>query len=318
MEGKLDNNVLIVAGPTASGKSALALALATEFDGVVINADSMQVYAELRILTARPSPRAEALVPHRLYGVLPVTEPCSAARWRELAVAEITAAQRAGRLAVICGGTGLYLRALTEGLSPIPEIPDAIRRDVRARLSRDGSATLHAALAERDPVTATRLAPGDGQRVSRALEVFEATGRPLAEWQNVPPEGPPPGLRFATILLTPPREALYAACDARLIEMVRAGALEEVEALRQDGVDPALPAMRSLGMPAFLRHQAGELGLEEAIEIAQQATRRYAKRQMTWFNNQIIPNYVVNTQYSEKILPVIFSFIRQNILTTGN
>lgn len=318
MEGKSDNPVLIVAGPTASGKSALALAVAEAFDGVIINADSMQVYSELRILTARPTPSDESRAPHRLYGVLSVTDVCSAARWRDMAINAIREVHRDGHLPIVCGGTGLYLRALTQGLSPIPDVPDDIRQEVRAERDRIGSGAQHERLLACDPETADRLAPGDSQRVGRALEVYLATGRPLSEWQRVPPDGPPPGCRFETILLAPPRDVLYAACDDRLLEMVRAGALEEVEALRQDGVDPTLPAMRALGMPAFLQHQAGELGLEEAIDQAQLTTRRYAKRQMTWFRNQIITNYMVNAQYSEKFNPEIFSFIRQNLLTLGN
>ena len=315
MEGKPDKPVLIVAGPTASGKSALAVAVAEAFDGTVINADSMQVYRELRILTARPSPREEARVPHRLYGVLPVTEACSAARWREMALIEIAKAHAASRLPVLCGGTGLYLRALMQGLSPVPEIPEEVRSAVRSRLEREGADAQHAHLRACDPDSAARLPPGDRQRVARALEVYEATGAPLSEWQRVPRDGPPDGLRFKTVLPAPPRDLLYAACDDRLLEMVRQGALEEVEALRQDGVDPALPAMRALGMPVFLRHQAGELGLEEAIDMAQQATRRYAKRQTTWFKHQIISDFVIEAQYSEKFDAEIFSFIRQNLLT---
>ncbi|MDA0663344.1 MAG: tRNA (adenosine(37)-N6)-dimethylallyltransferase MiaA, partial [Proteobacteria bacterium] len=221
--------VLIVAGPTASGKSALALAAALVFDGVVINADSMQVYRELRILTARPDPDAEFRVPHRLYGALSVRDTCSAARWRTMAVAEIAAAHQTDRLPVICGGTGLYLRALTDGLSPIPEIPDPVRKAVRERLAREGVPTLYAALEAVDPITAARLPPGDTQRITRALEVHSATGRPLAEWQAVPAEGPPPGLRFMTILLQPPRAVLYAACNARLETMMAEGALAEVQ-----------------------------------------------------------------------------------------
>jgi tRNA dimethylallyltransferase len=308
-----DAPVVVVAGPTASGKSALAMALAMEFDGVVINADSMQIYRELRILTARPGPDDEARVPHRLYGILPVQSVCSAARWRDLALVELDAARRAGRLAVICGGTGLYLRALMRGLSPIPEIADDIRIAVRARLERDGAAALHDALAAVDPVTAARLAPRDRQRIARAWEVYDATGRPLSQWQALPESGPPPGTRIATIILRPPRAALYAACDARMRQMVAAGALVEIEALA--GIDPDLPAMKALGIADFRRHLAGGITLEEAILLAQQATRRYAKRQMTWFKNQIIADYEVFTQYSEKLSPEIFSFIRQKLLT---
>ena len=306
---------VIVAGPTASGKSALALALAVEFDGVVINADSMQIYRELRILTARPGPEDEARAPHRLYGVLPVSSVCSAARWRDLALAELDAARRAGKLAIICGGTGLYLRALTRGLSPIPDIPDEIRRAVRARLERDGAAALHGALARVDPDMAAGLAPGDRQRIARAWEVFEATGRRLSDWRAAPESGPPPGTRFATIVLRPPRATLYAACDARMRAMIDAGALAEVAALRRAEIDPQLPAMKALGIADLHRHLDGEITLEDAILSAQQATRRYAKRQTTWFKNQIIANLDIDTQYSEELSPKIFSFIRQNLLT---
>ena len=306
---------VIVAGPTASGKSALALALAMQFDGVVINADSMQIYRELRILTARPNPEDEARAPHRLYGVLPADSSCSAARWRDLALGELDAARRAGKLPIVCGGTGLYLRALMRGLSPIPDIPYDIRRAVRGRLAHDGAPALHGALARVDPDLAAGLAPGDSQRIARAWEVFEATGRPLSDWQAMPESGPPPNTRFATILLRSPRVALYAACDARVRQMVCAGALAEVEALRRAGFDAGLPAMKALGIAEFGRHLDGAITLEEAVLSVQQATRRYAKRQMTWFQNQIIADLALNTQFSETILPKIFSFIRQTLLT---
>jgi tRNA dimethylallyltransferase len=315
MEGKPEKVVLIIAGPTASGKSDLALAVAEEFAGVVINADSMQVYAGLRVLTARPSPEDEARVPHRLYGVLPVTEICSAGRWRTMAIEAIDQAQASNRLPILCGGTGLYLRALMHGLSPIPEIPEEVRRDVRDRLTREGPVAQYERLRGSDPDTAARLEPGDRQRVSRALEVLAATGRPISSWQAEPLEGPPPGLRFKVIVLEPPRDVLYAACDERLVEMVRAGALEEVAALQQAALDPGVPLLRALGFPAFQRYQAGELGLEEAIEEAQQSTRRYAKRQTTWFRHQIISDLVIKAQYSEKFDTKIFPFIRQNLLT---
>jgi tRNA dimethylallyltransferase len=318
MEGKPDKPVLIVAGPTASGKSALALDVAAEFDGVVINADSMQVYAELRILTARPDEAAVARVPHRLYGVLPATEVCSAARWRDMAIEVIADAHRAEQLPILCGGTGLYLRALMQGLSPIPEIPEGVRKDIRDRLEEEGSSAQFARLRAVDPETADRLTPGDRQRVARALEVQTATGRPLSAWLAVPPDGPPPGMEFGVVLLAPPRETLYARCDERLLSMVEQGAIEEVGALRGRGIDPSLPAMRALGVPAFLRHLNGEETLEDAVAESQQATRRYAKRQMTWFRHQIIADLVIHTQYSEKFTPEIFSFIRQNLLTRPN
>jgi len=307
--------VLIIAGPTASGKSALALAVAQEFDGVIINADSMQVYRELRILTARPSPDDEARAPHRLYGVLSVHETCSAARWRDMAIAEITAAHDAGKLPVICGGTGLYIRALTEGLSPMPDVPETVRDAVRQRLARDGVDAAYTALETVDPATAARLPPGDRQRIARALEVFEATGRPLSEWQAIPAEGPPPGLRFASIVVQPPRATLYAACNDRLEAMISEGALEEIAPLYGAGINPGLPAMKALGLPDFMRHLAGEIPLETAVAAAQQATRRYAKRQTTWFQNQIIADYRIFVKYSQKSELEIFAFIRQNLLT---
>ena len=307
--------VLIVAGPTASGKSALALAVAAEFNGVVINADSMQVYRELRILTARPSPEDEARAPHRLYGVLSAAERCSAGRWRDMALAEIAAARGAGRLAIVCGGTGLYLRALVEGLSPIPDIPAAIRAPLMARLQAEGAAALHAELGARDPGLAARLDPGDSQRILRALEVLDATGRSLADWQAGPPEGPPHRLRFATLLLMPPRDALYAACDRRLGEMLTAGALDEVRQLNAMGLAPSLPAMRAVGVREFSDFLAGNCDLQAALAAARQATRRYAKRQMTWFRHQIVADVTLNAQFSESLLPEIFAFIRQNMLT---
>src|SRR5215469_3349302 len=217
---------IVVAGPTASGKSALALAIARAFDGVVINADSMQVYRELRILTARPGPAELALAPHRLYGVLPAAERCSAGRWRLMA--EAAATEAADRLPVFTGGTGLYLRALTEGLSDIPPVSDEVAEAGAAKLTALGAAGLHAELAALDPLMAGRLAPGDSQRIYRAWTVRQATGRSLAEWQAAPPTG---GWPCLTLVLAPPREALYAACDARLARMVEQGAMEEVRAL---------------------------------------------------------------------------------------
>lgn len=307
--------VLIVAGPTASGKSALAMAVAERFGGVVINADSMQVYRELRILTARPSAEDEARVPHRLYGVLSARETCSAGRWRDMALAEIRAALDRGRFPVVCGGTGLYLKALTEGLSPTPEVPARIRADVRRRLAARGAPALHRELADRDPAMAARLQPGDGQRIARALEILEATGRSLADWQAEPADGPPPGLRFATVLLMPPRDAVYTACDRRLEAMVEAGALDEVRHVVALGLDPALPAMKALGVPELARHVAGVCDLETAVAAAQQATRRYAKRQMTWLRHQIVADIAIEEQFSERLLDGICMFIRQNVLT---
>lgn len=246
----------------------------------------MQVYRELRVLTARPGPAFLERVPHRLYGVLPGESPCSAGRWREMALGEIIgAAEAAGRVPLVVGGTGLYLEALSEGIAEIPPVPDAIRAETRARLENEGAEGLHAALAARDPTMAARLEPGDSQRLLRAWEVLEATGRSLAEWQAAMAL-PPSHLRFHRILVLPPRRDIYSACDRRFPAMVEAGAPAEVEALRARGLDSGLPVMKAIGVPELSAWLDGQLRLDEAIARAQTATRHYAKRQMTWFRNR--------------------------------
>ena len=316
--------MVVITGPTAGGKSGLALALAEAFDGVVINADSMQVYRELRILTARPGADALARAPHRLYGVLPGRAPCSAGRWREMALDEVAAARTEGRLALVVGGTGLYLRALVEGLAPVPSVPETVRDAARARHADLGGAAFHAELAARDPVMAARLEPGDSQRLIRAWEVLEATGRSLADWQarsGGGPDGAPDGApaRILRLVCLPPRPALYAACDARLRAMVENGALEEVRTLRALGLDPRLPVMKALGVRELGRHLDGALSLDDAIAQAQQATRNYAKRQMTWLRTQTPPDglraVTLNEQYSKSLDPKIFTIIRRFLLT---
>jgi tRNA dimethylallyltransferase len=309
--------VLILAGPTASGKSGLALALAERLNGAVINADSMQVYRELAILTARPGPPALARAPHRLYGVLAAAEACSAGRWRGLAEREIAAAHGAGLLPIVTGGTGLYISALVGGLSPIPEVPAEIRAAARALSRRIGGEAFHAALAERDPETAARLRPSDRQRLLRAWEVLAATGQPLARWQAEAKEGPPAEWRFAAILLEPPRAALYRACEARFDAMLAAGALAEVEALLALGLDPALPAMRAVGVAELARHLRGELSLAAAAALAKQATRRLAKRQVTWLRHHPPASILLAAQDSESAKGEIFNFIRRFLLTAA-
>jgi len=308
------NKTVIVAGPTASGKSALALAVAQAFDGVVINADSMQVYDLLRVLTARPSVADEALAPHRLYGVLAPSELCSAGRWREMAMAEIKAAWDAGKLPVVVGGTGLYLRSLVQGLSPIPDIPDDRREEARALFERLGNQSFHTLLAQHDPVMAERLHPGNSQRLVRAWEVLQATGRSLADWQAEPAIDPLPG-QTRTILLAPERQDLYAGCDGRFRKMIEQGALDEVRAIMALGLDPALPAMKALGVPELAAYLNGTLALEDAINSAQQATRNYAKRQSTWFRHQLDADETLSAQFSERFSEKIFSLIRQFLLT---
>ncbi|WP_029007260.1 tRNA (adenosine(37)-N6)-dimethylallyltransferase MiaA [Azospirillum halopraeferens] len=286
--------VIVIGGPTASGKSALAVDLAAEFGGTVVNADSMQLYRELDVVTARPAAEDLARVPHVLYGVLPAAERGSAARWRDMALAEIAAARAQGRVPVVVGGTGLYLRALMQGLCAVPAVPDAIRRAVRDRLRVLGGEAFRAELVARDPA-AVRLNPGDTTRLTRAREVLEATGRPLSEWQRDTAEGPPPGLSFLVLVIDPPRPALYAAGDGRFVAMVRRGAAEEVRRLDALGLDPDLPAMKALGVPELRRHLHGDLTLDEAIGLAQQSTRRYAKRQVTWFRHQLIGQHGCHT-----------------------
>ena len=308
--------VLIVAGPTASGKSALALDLARALGGVVVNADSMQIYRELRILTARPTPEEEALAPHRLYGVLPAAQACSAVRWRELALQEIAASHDAGRLPILCGGTGLYLRALTEGLSPIPDVPDTVRRAIRRRFAEIGNQAFHAELAARDPEMGARLHAGDSQRLMRAAEVLAATGRSLADWQRAPAEGEAAhGLRFFTIALLPQRAALRERIAVRFAAMLSAGALAEVRALAELRLPVELPAMKAHGVPELLAHLAGEISVEEAARRAVAVTCQYAKRQFTWLRHQIAKDHVVDQQYSGSMSPSIVNKIRPFLLT---
>ena len=308
--------VLVIAGPTASGKSALALRAAQECGGTVINADSMQVYADLRIITARPSEADEAAAPHRLYGVLDASEVCSAARWRDMALAEIDATLEADRLPILCGGTGLYLKALLQGLSPMPDIPDPVRAEIRTRCDREGPEAMHALLAAQDPEMAGRLNPTDSQRICRALEVVTATGRSLAAWQAETPDGPPSHLRFVTVALIPPRDALYAGINQRFERMVEMGALDEVRALDARALDPKLPALKALGVPELRAYLKGESTLEEAVATAATKSRRYAKRQNTWLKSQIIINRCYFAKFSESLWSSFFAFIRENGLTS--
>jgi tRNA dimethylallyltransferase len=280
-------DAVLIAGPTASGKSALALSLAERTGGIVINADSMQVYRDLRIITARPTPEEEARVPHRLYGHVDASVNCSAGMWVADAAKALEGARTQNRLPIFAGGSGLYFKALTRGLSAVPPIPTEIREDVRARLERDGAEALHAVLARRDPAAAQRLNPRDRTRIARALEVVEATGRSLTDWHRdgLPPLLPPDRVR--AIFLAPDREALYARIDARFGAMLAAGALEEVRALAERHLDPLLPAMKAHGVPALMGHLRGEISLEEVAEIGRADTRHYAKRQFTWFRHQL-------------------------------
>src|SRR5450432_1211495 len=278
---------VLIAGPTASGKSALALVLAEKYGGVIVNADSMQVYRDLRIITARPTPDEEARVPHRLYGHVDAAVNFSAGHWVSDAANVLAEARGQNRMPIFVGGSGLYFKALTRGLSAVPPIAPEVRERVRARLERDGVEALHAELARRDPVAAERLKPRDRTRIARALEVVEATGQSLTDWHR---DGLPPLLpqgQFRALFLEPDRDRLYARIDARFEAMLGAGALEEVAALGARRLDPLLPAMKAHGVPALLRHLRGEITLEEAATIGRADTRHYAKRQFTWFRHQL-------------------------------
>ncbi|WP_425990360.1 tRNA (adenosine(37)-N6)-dimethylallyltransferase MiaA [Afipia sp. DC4300-2b1] len=287
IDGKGDTKAVLIAGPTASGKSALALALAEATGGVVINTDSMQVYRDLGIITARPSVEEEARVPHRLYGYCDAAVNCSAGTWVADAAAVLAEARTAGRLPIFIGGTGLYFKALTRGLSAVPPIPQEVRDDVRARMEREGVEALHAELVRRDPVSGAKLKPRDSARIARALEVIEATGRALPDWhsEGLPPLLEPGGVK--AIFLAPDRKELYARVNARFEGMLERGALDEVAALAARKLDPMLPAMKAHGVPALIRHLAGEITLEQAIYTGQIDTRHYAKRQFTWFRHQL-------------------------------
>jgi tRNA dimethylallyltransferase len=305
--------VIVIAGPTASGKSALALELAEDLGGTVINADSIQCYRDLHILTARPDAAAERRVPHRLYGFLDAGERGSVARWRMLALEEIAAAAKAGRLPILVGGSGLYLRALIAGLAPVPAIPAAIRQEAIELHRALGGVEFRERLAQLDPIAAQRLAPGDKQRLVRAFEVVRATGAPLTAWQRR--QAPEPACRFGTIVLAPPRERLYRACDQRFARMIAAGALTEAAALAARALDPGLPAMKAVGLPELLSHLRGDMTLDAAIVAAQRATRRYAKRQTTWFRHQMTPDLILGTQDSESLLRRSRHFIDRFLLT---
>lgn len=279
--------VILIAGPTASGKSALALALAEKLGGVIVNADSMQVYRDLRIITARPTPAQEALAPHVLYGHVDAAVRYSVGAWCVDAGAALAAAARDARPAIVVGGTGLYFEALTKGLAAVPPISEDIRGAVRARLRAEGTIGLHAELVRADPVMAQRLMPGDRSRIARALEVVLATGRSLSDWHR---DGMPPAVDAShaiKVFLDPERGELQRRIEARFAAMLAAGVLEEVRALAARGLDPALPAMKAHGVPWLIRHLDGEITLGDAALGAVRDTWRYTKRQATWFRNRM-------------------------------
>jgi len=278
---------VLIAGPTASGKSALALAVAENLGGVIVNADSMQVYRDLRIITARPTADDEIRAPHELYGFVDAAENYSVGRWCRDVEETLREIGKQGRVPILVGGTGLYFKALTSGLAAVPPIPADIRADVRGRLQQEGAPALHAELMRLDPATAQRVTANDRSRISRALEVVLATGRALSDWHR---EGLPPLIdpaRAVKVFITCERKELVRRIEVRFDAMIKSTALDEVRRLAERRLDPALPAMKAHGVPWLIRHLNGEISREEAIAGAVMDTRRYAKRQLTWFRNQM-------------------------------
>jgi tRNA dimethylallyltransferase len=310
-------HALIVAGPTASGKSALAIAIAERLDGIIINTDSMQVYQELRVITARPTLAEEARVPHRLYGIRSAAEAGSVAWWRDQALAAMDEAHAAGRLPILTGGSGMYFAALTDGLADIPDPGPDARAEARRLLAEQGPTALHASLAHVDPATAARLKPEDSQRIARAWEVWRGTGIGLTAWQNR--RSAPAPWRFTAIRLDPPRDALRAAIATRFGAMLRDGAVDEVRDLLALNLDPSLPAMRAHGVPELSAYLSGTVSLEEAGRRTELVTGQYTKRQATWFRHRqlasqtrtftISARFTSLTQFSERECGNLFTFI---------
>ena len=303
--------VLMICGPTAAGKSGLALALAERCGGVIINADSMQLYSDLRVLTARPDEAEMARAPHRLYGIMDGAMRASVAAWLAMAADAVAAARRDGCLPIIVGGTGLYFHAAIHGIAPIPDVPPEIHAACVRHHAEDGGAAFRAALAARDPVTAARLHDGDSQRLVRAMGVVLATGRPLSDWQEDPHQGALQGVPLRVAMM-PPRDDLYRTINDRFAMMMTQGAADEVAALAARGLDPSLPVMKAIGVREIMAMQAGELSAEQALETAARDSRRYAKRQMTWIRNNFNSQIILETQETERNIQEIFSILSKN------
>ena len=300
--------VLMICGPTAAGKSGLALALAERCGGVIINADSMQLYSDLRILTARPDDAQMARARHCLYGVIDGAERASVAAWLAMAADAVSAARQDGALPIIVGGTGLYFHAAIHGMAPIPDVPSEIHAACVRQHAYQGGAAFRAALAEHDPITAERLHDGDSQRLVRAMGVVLATGRPLSGWQQDPHQGAIQG-RPLRIAVMPPRDNLYRTINDRFAAMMTQGAEDEVSALAARGLDPSLPVMKAIGVREIMAMQEGDMPESLAVETASRDSRRYAKRQMTWIRNNFDAEITLSKQQLERNIQEIFAIL---------
>ena len=309
LNGELPASYIMIAGPTASGKSQLAVDLACQLDGEVINADSMQLYADLSILTARPSKAEMRDIPHHLYGVLDGGHRASVAAWLELAATAMTAIRARGKMPIIIGGTGMYLDAAVNGVAPIPDVPATIHEDCMALFDASGGAAFRQKLALHDPLVASRLADGDRQRLIRAMGVFNATGIALGQFQQAEHKRALAG-RPVKIAMLPPRDVLYARIDARFDVMLEQGAMDEVRQLMSRQLDPSLPLIKALGVTALKAVLEQEMTVDEAAYIAKRDSRHYAKRQMTWLRNNYNAQITLNTKLSESFMESIFSLIR--------
>lgn len=310
MNSQTSVDAVLIAGPTASGKSAVAHALARAIDGVVINADSMQVYRETRILTARPTDEDTATAPHLLYGHVSVTESYSAGRYQAEAAHALRTARESGRVPIFCGGTGMYFGVLTEGIANIPAVPAGVREQVRQHREAIGAEAFHAELATRDPDAASRLRASDMQRVLRAYEVFEATGRPLSQWQTEMGDALLGKINLARFVISPLRDELHKRIDARFDAMIAVGAQEEVRAL--EGVALSATASKIIGLRELQAVDEGSLSLEEASDRAKAASRQYAKRQLTWYRQRMADWNWVEVQELSNILPLLTSRLNEN------
>jgi len=290
-----DSKIIIIGGATASGKSSLAVKLALDKDAVIINADSMQLYKELPIITAQPTAQEQQVISHKLYGTIQASEHCSVAKWINLARIEINEALAANKTPILVGGTGMYIKSLIDGLSEIPDISDEIKQFSTKLMEKIGAEEFHKKLSEIDPIIANRLPTSDRQRMIRAYNVHQQTGITLSDWQKKPNKIFYPKESFKGIFLNIEREKLYDNCNKRFLKMLDEGALREVEQLMKQNLNPNLPACKALGVPEITTYLTGEYEKEEMIEKAQTATRQYAKRQLTWFKNQFADWEVVDS-----------------------